>query len=77
MTTRRDFIRTSGLTVAGLAIAGTGKLLASSINELSYVKSNECIILLLVGNEMCVCNLSNGMRMELLILGNQFLQVRN
>lgn len=37
MTTRRDFIRTSGLTVAGLAIAGTGKLVASSINGLSYV----------------------------------------
>ena len=37
MTTRRDFIRTSGLTVAALAIAGTGKLMASSMNELSYV----------------------------------------
>mgnify|MGYP001791606649 CR=1 FL=1 len=28
MTTRRDFIRTGGLTVAALAIAGKGKLLA-------------------------------------------------
>jgi meiotically up-regulated gene 157 (Mug157) protein len=37
MTTRRDFIRTSGLTVTGLAIAGTGKLFAASVNEISYV----------------------------------------
>ena len=37
MTTRRNFILNSGLTVAGLAIAGSGKLLASSINGGSYV----------------------------------------
>jgi hypothetical protein len=37
MTTRRNFIRTSGLTVAGLAIAGSGKLLASSLNGVNYV----------------------------------------
>lgn len=39
MTTRRNFIRTSGLTVAGLAIAGTGKLMASSLSGLSYVSN--------------------------------------
>lgn len=37
MTTRRNFILNSGLTVAGLAIAGSGKLLASSLNGVSYV----------------------------------------
>ncbi|HZL11237.1 MAG TPA: glycoside hydrolase family 125 protein [Prolixibacteraceae bacterium] len=37
MTTRRNFIRTSGLTAAALAMTGTGKLLASSLTELSYV----------------------------------------
>ncbi len=37
MTTRRNFIRTGGLTVAGLAIAGSGKLLASTLNGVSYV----------------------------------------
>jgi len=37
MTTRRNFIRNSGLTVAGLAIAGSGKLLASSLSGVSYV----------------------------------------
>jgi hypothetical protein len=37
MTTRRNFIRTSGLTVAGLAIAGSGKLLASTLNGVTYV----------------------------------------
>lgn len=37
MTTRRNFIRTSGLTAAALAITGTGKILASSLTELSYV----------------------------------------
>jgi len=37
MTTRRNFIRTSGLTIAGLAIASSGKLLASSLNDIIYV----------------------------------------
>jgi len=37
MTTRRNFILNSGLTAAGLALAGSGKLLASSINGVSYV----------------------------------------
>ncbi|HEY3372998.1 MAG TPA: glycoside hydrolase family 125 protein [Prolixibacteraceae bacterium] len=37
MTTRRNFIRTSGLTITGLALAGTGSVLASSINGISYV----------------------------------------
>ncbi len=37
MTTRRNFIRTSGLTAAALAVTGTGRLLASSLAELSYV----------------------------------------
>lgn len=37
MTTRRNFIRTSGLTMAGLAIAGSGKLLASSIGGVTYI----------------------------------------
>src|SRR5665648_473643 len=37
MTTRRNFILNSGLTVAGLAIAGSGKLLASTLNGVSYV----------------------------------------
>ncbi len=37
MTTRRNFIRNSGLTAAALAMTGTGKLLASSLTELSYV----------------------------------------
>ncbi|HEX7584014.1 MAG TPA: glycoside hydrolase family 125 protein [Prolixibacteraceae bacterium] len=37
MTTRRDFICTGGLTVAGLAIVGKVKLMAASANELSYV----------------------------------------
>ncbi|HCY42686.1 MAG TPA: metal-independent alpha-mannosidase [Prolixibacteraceae bacterium] len=37
MTTRRNFLRNSGLTMAGLAIAGSGKLLASTINGVSYI----------------------------------------
>ena len=37
MTTRRNFILNSGLTVAGLAIAGSGNLLASSLSGVSYV----------------------------------------
>jgi len=37
MTTRRDFIRTSGLTLTGVAIAGTGSVFAASANEISYV----------------------------------------
>ena len=37
MTTRRDFIRTSGLTITGLAMAGTGSVFAASANEISYV----------------------------------------
>ena len=37
MTTRRNFISTSGLTVAGLTIAGTGKLIANPANGLSLV----------------------------------------
>ena len=37
MTTRRDFIRTSALTAAALAIAGKGKLMASSVSGISYV----------------------------------------
>jgi len=37
MTTRRNFILNSGLTMAGLAVTGTGKLLASSLNGVSYV----------------------------------------
>jgi meiotically up-regulated gene 157 (Mug157) protein len=37
MTTRRNFILNSGLTIAGLAIGGTGKLMASSLNGVSYV----------------------------------------
>lgn len=37
MTTRRNFLRNSGLTMAGLAIAGSGKVLASSVNGVSYV----------------------------------------
>ena len=37
MTTRRNFLRNSGLTMAGLAIAGSGRLLASSINGISYL----------------------------------------
>ena len=36
MTTRRNFLRNSGLTMAGLAIAGSGKVLASSVNGISY-----------------------------------------
>ena len=37
MTTRRNFIRNSGLIVAALTIAGSGKLLASPLNGVSYV----------------------------------------
>jgi meiotically up-regulated gene 157 (Mug157) protein len=37
MTTRRNFISTSGLTVAGLTIASTGKLIANPANGLSFV----------------------------------------
>ena len=37
MTTRRNFIMNSGLTMAGLAIAGSGKLMASTLNGVSYV----------------------------------------
>jgi len=37
MTTRRNFIRTSGLTITGLTIAGSGKLLASTLNGMSYI----------------------------------------
>jgi uncharacterized protein len=37
MTTRRNFIRTGSLTMAGVAIAGSGKLLASSFDGISYV----------------------------------------
>jgi meiotically up-regulated gene 157 (Mug157) protein len=36
MTTRRNFIRTSGLTVAGLALAANTPLLASSLREVTY-----------------------------------------
>lgn len=39
MTTRRNFILNSGLTFAGLAVGGTGKLLASSLNGVSYVSN--------------------------------------
>ena len=37
MTTRRNFILNSSLTVAGLAMAGSGKLLASTLNGVTYV----------------------------------------
>lgn len=37
MTTRRNFILNSGLTLTGLAVAGTGKLFASSLNGASYI----------------------------------------
>lgn len=37
MTTRRDFIRTGSLTVAGLAMAGSGSVFAASAQEISYV----------------------------------------
>ena len=37
MTTRRNFIKNSGLTMAGLAIAGSGRLMASSLSGVSYV----------------------------------------
>ena len=37
MSTRRNFIGTSGLTVTGLTIAGTGKLMANPSNGLSFV----------------------------------------
>lgn len=37
MTTRRNFIRTSGLTAAGLAISSTGSLFAASSGALTYV----------------------------------------
>jgi meiotically up-regulated gene 157 (Mug157) protein len=37
MTTRRKFIRNSSLTAAALTLAGTGRLLASTLNGISYV----------------------------------------
>jgi meiotically up-regulated gene 157 (Mug157) protein len=37
MSTRRNFIRTGGLTATALTIAGTGKLSASPLNESAYV----------------------------------------
>lgn len=37
MTTRRNFIRNSGLTLAALTVAGSGKLIASSLNGVSYI----------------------------------------
>jgi len=37
MTSRRNFIRNSSLTAAALTLAGTGRLLASSLNGISYV----------------------------------------
>ena len=37
MTTRRNFILNSGITATGLVVAGSGKLLASSLNGMSYV----------------------------------------
>lgn len=43
MTTRRDFIRTSGLTITGLAMAGTGKVFAASANKLSYVSKRPAV----------------------------------
>jgi len=43
MTTRRDFIRTSGLTITGLAIAGTGSVFAASANEISYVSKRPAV----------------------------------
>lgn len=43
MTTRRNFIRTSGLTVAGLAIAGSGSLLASSLKEVTYISKRPAL----------------------------------
>ena len=43
MTTRRDFIRTSGLTITGLAMAGTGNVFAASANKLSYVSKRPAV----------------------------------
>ena len=43
MTTRRDFIRTSGLTITGLAMAGTGSVFAASANEISYVSKRPAV----------------------------------
>ena len=37
MTTRRDFIRTGTLATAGLAFVGSGSVIASSLNDASYV----------------------------------------
>lgn len=43
MTTRRDFIRTGGLTAAGLAMTSGGSLLASSIKGITYVSKRPAV----------------------------------
>ena len=43
MTTRRDFIRTSGLTAAGLTMAGTGSIFAASVKGISYVSKRPAV----------------------------------
>ncbi|NLO02093.1 MAG: glycoside hydrolase family 125 protein [Bacteroidales bacterium] len=43
MITRRNFIRNSGLTVTGLAMAGTGNIFASVLNQAGYVSQRPAV----------------------------------